>query len=101
MYSNAIIADSFIILPRFPVMERFPFPSDIDDSINNISPPTDVHASPVTTPATVLFSYLSLKNFFGPRTSFRKFSSFELLSLKCYSMILVHVNLIYKFRLQI
>ena len=63
-------------------MERFPLPSDIDDSINSISPPTDVHASPVTTPATVLFSYLSLKNFFGPRTSLRKSSSFELLSLE-------------------
>ena len=54
-------------------MDRFPFPSDIDDSINKISPPTDVHARPVTIPATLLLSYLSLKNFFGPSTSFKKF----------------------------
>ena len=71
IYSRAIIADSFIILPKFPVIERSPFPSEIDDSINNISPPTEVHANPVTTPATELFSYLSLKNFLGPRTFFK------------------------------
>ena len=63
MYSNAITADSFIIFPRLPVIDKFPLPSDNDDSMNKISPPTEVHARPVTTPAKLLFSYLSLKNF--------------------------------------
>ena len=46
-------------IPKFPVMVMAPFPFEIKDSINKISPPTDVQAKPVTTPATSLFSYLS------------------------------------------
>ena len=51
MYSKAIVADSFITLPRFPVKVKFPFPLEIVDSTNKISPPYCVHAKPVTTPA--------------------------------------------------
>ena len=60
MYSMAMVADSFMILPKFPVILKLPFPLEIADSIKSISPPTDVHAKPVTTPATWLFSYRSL-----------------------------------------
>ena len=48
----AIVADSFIIFPRFPVILKLPFPGEIADSIKRMSPPTEVHAKPVTTPAT-------------------------------------------------
>jgi hypothetical protein len=57
IYSKAIVADSFITVPKFPVVI---VPSRDNDSMNKISPPTDVQAKPVTTPATSLFSYLSL-----------------------------------------
>ena len=60
MYCKAIVADSFITVPKLPVIERDPFPLDKIDSINKISPPTCVQAKPVTTPATSLFSNLSL-----------------------------------------
>ena len=60
MYCNAIVADSFITVPKLPVIERIPFPLDNIDSINKISPPTLVQARPVTTPAVSLFSNLSL-----------------------------------------
>ena len=46
-----------------------PFPFDKIDSINKISPPTLVHASPVTTPATSFDSYLPLINLAGPKIS--------------------------------
>ena len=39
MYSNDIVADSFMTLPRFPVKDKFPFPFEIVDSTNSISPP--------------------------------------------------------------
>ena len=64
----AIVADSFITVPKFPVMVRFPFPFDKIDSIYSISPPTLVQAKPVTTPATSLLSYLSRSNLGGPNT---------------------------------
>ena len=52
MYSRASMADSFITSPRFPVNVSFePFPLLRLVSMNKISPPTDVHAKPVTTPA--------------------------------------------------
>ncbi len=69
IYSIAIVADSFITFPRLPVIERLPFPFDKIDSINNISPPTRVQAKPVTTPATLLFSYLSRSNLGLPKIS--------------------------------
>ena len=52
------MALSFITSPRFPVSVNLPFPCVKEDSINKISPPTLVQASPVTTPATLLFAYL-------------------------------------------
>ena len=64
-----MVADSFITFPKLPVKVRLPFPLEIMDSINKISPPTLVQAKPVTTPATSLFSYLSLSNFGAPNTS--------------------------------
>ena len=39
MYSKAIVADSFITLPKLPVMDKLPFPLESADSINKISPP--------------------------------------------------------------
>ena len=68
-YSRAIVADSDITLPKLPVIESLPFPFDKVDSINNISPPTLVHANPVTTPAISFDSYLSLKSLAGPSIS--------------------------------
>ncbi len=62
-----MVADSFITFPKFPVMVNAPFPLDKIDSINKISPPTLVHANPVTTPATSLFSYLSRSNLGAPK----------------------------------
>ena len=67
MYSKAIVADSFITVPKFPVKVSVPFPLEINDSINKISPPTEVQARPVTTPATSFPSALSRSNFGAPR----------------------------------
>ena len=58
----AIVADSFITFPKFPVILNFPLPLLKELSINKMSPPTEVHAKPVTTPAISLFKYLSLSN---------------------------------------
>ena len=63
-----MVADSFITLPKLPVIFKVPFPLDKIDSIKRISPPTLVHAKPVTTPATSLFSYLSRSKRAGPKT---------------------------------
>ena len=79
MYSMAMVADSFMTLPKLPVIVRFPFPFDKIDSINKISPPTLVQAKPVTTPATLLFSYLSRSNRGLPKISIT--SSLETLML--------------------
>ena len=79
-----MVADSDITLPKFPVIESFPFPFDNIDSINKISPPTLVHAKPVTTPAISLFSYLSLDNLAGPNISIK--SSVLILGLYCISV---------------
>ena len=78
MYSIAMVADSFITFPKFPVILKAPFPLERMDSINKISPPTRVHANPVTTPATSLFSYLSRSSFGLPKTS--TITSFETLT---------------------
>ena len=52
IYSNAKTADSFITSPKFPVsVNLLPFPLLRLVSIKRISPPTEVHANPVTTPA--------------------------------------------------
>ncbi len=64
-----MVADSFITVPKLPVMVKFPLPLERMDSINKISPPTLVQAKPVTTPATLLFSYLSRSSFGPPRMS--------------------------------
>lgn len=47
----AICADSFITSPSFPVSFSFPSPGVSAASMYSMSPPTGVHASPVTTPA--------------------------------------------------
>ena len=60
-------------------IDKFPFPLDKIDSINKISPPTLVHAKPVTTPATSLFSYLSRCNLGLPKIS--TISSFVIFTL--------------------
>ena len=74
-----MVEDSFITLPKFPVILSDPFPLDKIDSINKISPPTLVQANPVTTPATLLFSYLSRSNFGPPKISI--ISSLDILML--------------------
>ena len=66
-YWSAIVALSFITLPRLPVIDIFPFPLLKIDSINKISPPTFVHAKPVTTPGISKSSDLLLWYFGGPR----------------------------------
>ena len=58
----------FITVPKFPVIVIIPFPGESNDSMKRISPPTEVQAKPVTTPATSLFSYLSLSNLGTPKT---------------------------------
>ena len=55
MYSKANVADSFITLPKLPVKVNLPpVPLLNELSMNRISPPTDVQAKPVTTPANSL-----------------------------------------------
>ena len=49
----AALIDSCITSPNFPVISIFPFPGIITVSIFNISPPTSVHAKPVTTPKNI------------------------------------------------
>ena len=52
MYSSASMADSFITSPKLPVnVSRAPLPRLRLVSTKSISPPTAVHANPVTTPA--------------------------------------------------
>ena len=64
------MADSFITSPSLPVKDSLPFPLLKPTSIKRISPPTEVQAKPVTTPATLLFSYLSLECA-GPKILFK------------------------------
>ena len=51
-----MVADSFITVPKFPVMVKLPFPLLKILSINKISPPTLVQAKPVTTPGESVIS---------------------------------------------
>ena len=63
IYSKASTALSFITSPKLPVSVSFgPLLRLTLVSINRISPPTAVHASPVTTPAYLLPWYLSRLN---------------------------------------
>ena len=71
MYWNAMVVDSFITLPRFPVIESWPFPSLTELSTKRISPPIWVQASPVTTPTPSLPSCLSWNEVGRPRYSLR------------------------------
>lgn len=75
MYCMAIIADSFMTSPKFPVNVSFsPLLLLRLDSTNNISPPTAVHAKPVTTPAYSFPSYLSREYSFIPKYSCKSFT---------------------------
>ena len=67
-YSRAIMADSFITSPKFPVKVSFPLPLVILDSIKSTSPPILVHANPVTTPRDLWSIFLILDRP-APRTS--------------------------------
>ena len=84
MYSNAKVALSFITVPRFPVILSVPFPLDKILSMNKISPPTFVQASPVTTPISLVVSETAL--LIGmPKIS----SIFLMLILGSYSLFIV------------
>ena len=62
----AMLADSFMTSPKLPVRVSLPLPGLRLASINKISPPTDVQAKPVTTPATSFPSYKSLSKIGAP-----------------------------------
>ncbi len=56
-YWSAIMADSFMTVPKLPVsVSLSPLPGESADSMKRISPPAWVHARPVTTPGLSLFS---------------------------------------------
>ena len=76
---NAICTDSFITSPNWPVIWTFPSPFVLDVSINRISPPALVHASPVTTPACGSCIRTSWWIFLRPRNSFSRFTPTEML----------------------
>ena len=63
----AIPALSFITSPIFPVNVSIPFPGIIFTSMLKVSPPTLVHASPVTTPTCGSFFISSNLTFSFPR----------------------------------
>ena len=69
MNSIAMVADSFITVPKLPVIVKLPLPFDNMDSMNRMSPPTLVQANPVTIPATSLDSDKSRSILGGPRIS--------------------------------
>lgn len=61
----AIVADSFITSPNYPVDFSDPLPSPFSTdaaSTYNVEPPYDVHANPITTPTGVAVYILSLAN---------------------------------------
>ena len=64
-----IVADSFITSPSWPVSVSFPVPGINVPSMKRISPPTGVHASPVTTPGTGSFLASSCRITSFPRIS--------------------------------
>ncbi len=55
-YEYAASTDSRITSPSWPVTVRRPVPGMRSASISMMSPPVDVHARPVTTPTSGIFS---------------------------------------------
>ena len=68
---SAACALSFITSPSCPVRMSLPAPGMRAASMNRISPPTGVHASPVATPGTPARIATSASNFRGPRIGAR------------------------------
>ncbi len=62
-----IVADSFITSPSWPVRVSLPVPGMNVPSTKRISPPTGVHASPVTMPGTCSFRATSCRISSFPR----------------------------------
>ena len=72
--------------PNFPVICILPFPGITADSIFKISPPTSVHANPVTTPTLFSSSISPYLNFSTPKRSLRSFSFIGLLTFSLLSI---------------
>ncbi len=64
---SAACALSFITSPSWPVRISLPVPGMRVASMNRMSPPTGVHASPVATPGTPVRIATSASNLRGPR----------------------------------
>ena len=68
---SAACALSFITSPSWPVRISRPLPGMRVASMNRMSPPTGVQASPVATPGMLVRIATSLSNLRGPSTSWR------------------------------
>jgi hypothetical protein len=66
-YESAACADSFITAPSCPVKTSCPLPVMRVTSMNRMSPPVGVQASPIATPGCSVRSATSLKILAGPR----------------------------------
>ena len=64
---SAACADSFMTSPSWPVRISLPLPGVRVASMNRMSPPTGVHASPVDTPGTLVRIATSFSKRRGPR----------------------------------
>ena len=73
IYDCAALADSFITSPNWPVRINFPLPSRSDVSTLRSAPPTSVHARPVATPVSLLFSAKSSLYLISPKNSVSRF----------------------------
>src|SRR3546814_5667839 len=68
---SAACTDSVITSPSLPVVRTWPLPDAVTASIVSNSPPTSVHASPVTAPTWSSRSPIPWRNFRTPANSER------------------------------
>ena len=95
MYEIAVWADSFITSPNWPVNTTCPLPFNTLTSTFKVTPPTAVHASPVTIPISGLTPaksnvYLSLPKY-SSRSSFLTTTSVKVGSSTYFLAIFLHI----------
>ena len=78
---SAACALSFITSPSWPVRISLPWPGTRVASMNRMSPPTGVQASPVETPGTLVRMATSLSNLRWPRIGTNSPTSMRILSV--------------------
>lgn len=54
MYPRAVLTDSFMVSPNYPVISILPLPTILAVSTNNTLPPAEVHANPLAIPGMVI-----------------------------------------------